>query len=162
MNKLAVMSQQKTESKGIFNFTYMDFSLHLVLIDAKTREIWQTPNHNGDKRKDDYHRDIKPIIIRRLSNKLKKRFGVNCNIEISNGEIFIVSQKFDKETGKRLNSRTNANLNADEFFQKISKLLFVTILKEINILNFENIHIIIDKSKENIVTFIVELEIKEK
>jgi len=139
----------------------MDISLHLVLIDSKTKQVWQTPNHSDDKRKDDFHREVKPIIIKRLSRKLKNRFGENCDIQISDGEIFIVSQKINEESGKRQNARINTNLNADDYFNRVSKLLFITILDELNIFDFESIQIHIDRSDENFVSFIIELKVKE-
>ena len=140
----------------------MEISLNLILIDAKTKEIWKTPKHNDDKRKDDFHRDVKPIIIRKLTRKLKNRFGENCDIHISDGEIYIVSQRINEKTGKRENNRINTNLSAEDYFDQISELLFITILNQLNIFDFESIKITIDRNSENIVNFIVELETKEK
>ena len=93
--------------------------LKLLIRDDKTQDVWITPNHNADKRFDDFHREVKPDIIGNVPKQLKNQFGDNFDIEISNGEIYLVSQTFDIETGKRRKIKKGTKLNADDYFEKV-------------------------------------------
>ncbi len=61
--------------------------LHLILIDSKTKDVWKTPKHSENRKKDDFHTEVKPTIKSDLPQKLKDSFGKNCNIEIIDGEF---------------------------------------------------------------------------
>lgn len=68
----------------------------------------ENPNHSEDAHQDDFHRTIKPKIISAIGSRLKNKFGKNCDIEIRDGNLFIVSQIIDEKTGKK-NRERNSN-----------------------------------------------------
>ena len=101
----------------------MNVICKLILTDSLTREKWETINHDNDKRNDDFHRKVKPQIMQEIDKRLKKKFGHNCNIKIENGEIVIVSQKFDEKTGRRPNNKITTNIKAERSFVKVVSYL---------------------------------------
>ncbi len=94
--------------------------LKLLLRDTATQDVWITPNHNEDKRLDDFHREIKQDILKDVSKKLKSQYGENFDVEISNEEIYMVSQEFDRNNGTRKKTRRKADLLAKNYFERFS------------------------------------------
>jgi hypothetical protein len=62
-----------------------------------------------------------------MTPKLKNRFGHNCDIEIEDDEIIIVSQRFDK-SGNKPKQRAQTGIPAESFFEQI--IMFV--MAEVN------------------------------
>jgi hypothetical protein len=85
-------------------------------------------DHDDDKRKDDYHREVKQRIID-LEPKLRKELGGNCDIEIADGMVIIISQRFDSQTGKRSKKEKNTKLLADQYFDKVISFMLMSIGK---------------------------------
>jgi hypothetical protein len=135
----------------------MDFIIHYIFRDTKTNEKWKTPNHNEDDKLDDYHDIVKPEIAKALSKKLKNKFGKNCNIEIRDGVIVIVSQIFEKDTGRRSNKKIPTELRAEDFFEKIMKFIISVALKVVPSNYYKLINIRIEKTKDTTIFIIVEL-----
>lgn len=137
----------------------MNLVIHLIVIDNNTGQVWKTPNHNDNSKKDDYHRDIKPIIIRDLPKKLKNLFGENCNIEIRNDEIYILSRIFDDKTGKRVKKRIRTDLKAENYFDKIAKYMLFTIINELDFSGYDCINIKVIKENSSF-NYIIELTVR--
>jgi hypothetical protein len=134
--------------------------LHLILKDDKTNDVWKTPEHNDNYKKDDFHDKVKRVIIADLPKKLKDLFGRNCNIEIREGEIYIVSQIFDSKTGNRSNKRIRTELKAENYFEKVAKFILLTILHELELSDYRSIVITINENA--VVEYIVEIENRKK
>ncbi|MGE0772484.1 MAG: hypothetical protein AB7K37_12280 [Cyclobacteriaceae bacterium] len=103
----------------------------LILRDRISKAKWKTRNHSDDKKKDDYHREVKGQIISDLGPKIRKQFGDNCDIQLADGEIIVVSQKYDKQTGKKIKREKNTKISADKYFDKVVAFLLTTIRKRI-------------------------------
>jgi hypothetical protein len=121
--------------------------------DRVTTATWVTKGHNDDKRKDDYHREVKKQIIADLEPKLRKQFGDNCDIEIDNGEIIIISQRYDEQTGKKSKKEKNTRLPADRYFDKVISFILTTIEK----ITFDKLTILVevDRDKEKRIVVII-------
>ena len=99
----------------------LSFVIQFTLIDKTTGRVWKTPNHNKNKTLDDYHgpSGIKDIIMKDLDEKIKKKLGRNCDVNIDEGKIVIVSQTYDKETGKKSKIEHQTDLDADYYFEML-------------------------------------------
>ena len=132
--------------------------LRLIVIDDKTKEKYKTPGHSDKPNDDDYHGEIKPIIKADLPRKLKGKFGHNVDIAISEGMIVIVSQIFG-EDGQRTNKRIRTELKADDYFEKVSKLMLFTILNELELEDYDSVVIKVNRENKDCITYIVELRV---
>jgi hypothetical protein len=90
--------------------------LRLIIHDRIANKKYKTPNHSEVKAKDDFHRKVKPEIIKGISRKIKEVLGKNGDIAIEDGEIIYVSQKFDPETGKKKRMSKKTGLDASVYF----------------------------------------------
>jgi len=104
-------------------FSRMSFFLELKLRDQVTSEVWITPAHSDDSRKDDFHGQVKPQILQDLSPSLKKRYGRNCDIDIANGRIVIRSKVLDESTGRPKRIPVITELHADDYFIVVAKYM---------------------------------------
>ena len=100
--------------------------LRLIIHDHVTGEEWRTPEHNDNKKKDDYHNVIKPELKKLLTQRLRDILGSNGDFEIEDGEIIYVSQRINKNTGKKSNISRPTGIPADYFFERISFMLLHT------------------------------------
>lgn len=100
--------------------------LRLIIHDHVTGEEWRTPEHNDNKKKDDYHNVIKPELKKLLTKRLRDIVGSNGDFEIEDGEIIYVSQRINEKTGKKSNISKPTGIPADYFFEKISFMLLHT------------------------------------
>lgn len=125
----------------------IEILISLRLIDSKNKDKWETFAHDDNKHKDDYHSRVKPQIKAKLSGKLKKIFGNNADIEIRDSEIYIVSQVVDEKTGKKIKKRALAGLPIEDYFRRVSKLLFLDIF-EAEIVNFQIVSAIISEGNK--------------
>ena len=89
--------------------------IQLIIRDKKSRQTWKTPKHSNDKRKDDYHSEVKKDILKGISKDIIKQIGRNGDVEIIDGKIWIRSTKYDK-TGKRVKKSVETGISAEEFF----------------------------------------------
>jgi hypothetical protein len=140
----------------------MEIVFHLILVDTINKDVWKTPNHNKDKTKDDFHREVKQDIKADLSRKLREQFGDNVNIEIRDGEIYIISQIFDEITGRRTRKGIETGLKAENYFDKVSNFMLFTIIHEFLAMDCNMIVIKIDKNNLNIVKYSIEYKLIEK
>lgn len=133
---------------------------HFMTQDKVTKATWRTKNHNDDKRKDDYHREVKKKIIADLEPKLRKQFGDNCDIAIADGEIIIISQRYDEQTGKKSKKERNTRLSADRYFDKVISFM----LKSIRKIIVDRFTIVVDIDKDGekrIIVVVIRLETPE-
>ncbi|MDJ0734379.1 MAG: hypothetical protein QNJ47_09950 [Nostocaceae cyanobacterium] len=69
------------------------------------RDKWKSPGHSEDKKFDDFHREIKPKILK-AAKKIQKyshRVGENPDIKVDkDGSIVLVGSKRGKYKGKQL------------------------------------------------------------
>lgn len=113
----------------------MQLHIHIILVDSKNKSKWETPAHHENSKKDDFHRIVKPRILKDISRKLKDKLGNNCDIEINDGLIIVISQKISNDTGKKIKERAKTNLAADKYFNRISYNVITT---SIEIIYFRN------------------------
>ncbi len=98
--------------------------IRLIIRDKKTGKRYKTENHNDNLQKDDFHRDIKRCIIKRLGKSIIKKYGENGNIEVDDGKIIYVSQMIDEYTGRRKGISIKTDIDVNDFFEEIT-MLFV-------------------------------------
>ncbi len=98
-------------------------TINFELRDSITDMIWRTPNHNRDKRKDDFHtpQGVKAQIMNDLSPKIKKRFGHNPDIGISDGKIVIKIKIL--HPGKKTKDTYTTDLYAEWYFDKVMRYI---------------------------------------
>jgi len=106
--------------------------IQIVIIDSKNNSKWKSPKHSENRKADDFHREVKPIIIKDICRKLIEIYGTNCDIEIHDGLIVLVSKKNTKSSKKR----KITNLPAENYFDKIK---YKTIISVLNI--FQSIQV---------------------
>lgn len=97
--------------------------IKLIINDKKTGKSYKTENHNNNPKKDDFHRDVKKYIIGCLKKSIIEKYGKNGNIEVYDGRIIYISQKFNKDTGKRLKTSIDTHMDVEEFFQEITMFI---------------------------------------
>ena len=146
----------------------MEITIQLRLIDSKTKKVWETENHNKDKKKDDYHREIKPAILADLSPSLKKIFGENCDVAIRDGAIYIVPQEVNGETGKKSKVGIKTDLKAEDYFNNVSKLIIKDLIDELLVVldtygieRYKAIEVIYSSNAEHPEGYVIVLELNE-
>lgn len=95
----------------------IEFSL--ILKDEVTKKKWRTENHNPDRNKDDYHREIKELIKSDVNPILKKKFGNNFDVEIRDNKIIIRSKIIDKKTGRLTRKSIETELLPEFYFEEV-------------------------------------------
>lgn len=100
--------------------------LRLIIHDHVTGEEWRTPEHNDNKKKDDYHNGVKPELKKLLSKKIQSVLGTNGDFEIEEGKIIYVSQRINENTGKRVKKRFSLDIPAKDYFDRVSYMLLFT------------------------------------
>ncbi|MBI2279163.1 MAG: hypothetical protein HYU68_00495 [Bacteroidetes bacterium] len=108
--------------------------IRLILIDNFTGNVYRTENHNDDNKKDDYHNEIKPLLKKELTDKIKGIYGTNGDFIIEDGKIVYVSTKTNPQTGKRIKRSVPLGIPAEDYFERLSfNILWITY-------NFANKH----------------------
>lgn len=114
----------------------IEIIISLRLKDLADKSTWETPNHNDKKKKDDYHGEhgVKQDILYDLDEKIKQQFGKNPDVEIMDGKIVVVSQRVNIETGVKSKKQKVTELDAEDYFNKITTdflTLFFPIIDEL-------------------------------
>ena len=104
----------------------MGHIIRLIVKDRATKDTYKTPEHNDNKKKDDYHRELKEELKKQLSKKIKDIYGHNGDFEVDNGEIIYVSQKVDEETGQKREKVYRTRLPTDGYFEKVEFFILWT------------------------------------
>lgn len=100
--------------------------LRLILHDHITGDEWRTPEHNDNKKKDDYHDEVKQELKKLLSNKIRAVFGTNGDFEIEDGKIIYVSQRYSEKTGGQVKKTFRLDIPAEDYFDQVSYMLLFT------------------------------------
>lgn len=104
----------------------MGHIIRLIVKDRATKDTYKTPEHNDNKKKDDYHRELKEELKKQLCKKIKDIYGHNGDFEVDNGEIIYVSQKVDEETGQKREKVYRTRLPTDGYFEKVEFFILWT------------------------------------
>jgi len=95
--------------------------INLIIYDPTTGKKWKSPKHKKGK-KDDYHKETKPVLIQDLAKKLKEKFGNNPDFQIIDDKIVAVFKKPDKE-GKSRKVSIVTELQPEHYFDEVLHLL---------------------------------------
>jgi len=104
----------------------MQHIIRLIVKDRTTKDNYKTPDHNDNKKKDDYHRELKEELKKQLNKKIKDIYGHNGDFEVDNGEIIYVSQKVDEDTGQKRERVYRTGLPTDGYFERIEFIILWT------------------------------------
>lgn len=75
----------------------------MIFVDSKTKKRYKSPNHNDDKKLDDWHnskgKKYKEVVMSKVEQGLKDKYGSNADIAIVDGKIHL-NPRIDKYRGK--------------------------------------------------------------
>lgn len=102
--------------------------LHLILRYESTGKVWKTPNHSEGK-EDDFHREVKEIILQEIDGKLKRKLGNNCDIIIRDDRLVIRSTRFSKKTGKREQKEAYTELKPEYYLDEVLQIITLPLIE---------------------------------